>query len=231
MSDRLPAGARTGLTLAASLAAAVAIGTLTVAPDRPALVWVAKPLATLLLLLLAATTRRALSSRYRGLITLGLAASLAGDVWLMLPDDRFLAGLASFFVAHVAYLAAFTSRAPLLRHRSGVVGYAAVATVVLALVLPAVGGSLRTAIVGYVVIIAFMAAQATSWLLDEPASRAARLAAVGASLFVASDALLALDRFVFTIPARDLLVLAPYWAAQACLAWSVQEPPPPALRL
>jgi uncharacterized membrane protein YhhN len=231
VNDTPGAPLRAGLALAALLAAGVAIGALTLAPDRPVLVWVAKPLATLLLLVLAATTRHALSSRYRTLVTLGLTASLAGDVLLMLPDDRFMAGLVAFLVAHVAYLAAFASRAPLLRHRSGVVGYAAVATVVLALVLPAVGGTLRTAIIGYVIMIALMAAQATSWLLDEPLSRAARLAAIGASCFVASDALLALDRFVLIVPARDLLVLAPYWVAQACIALSVERPPPPSLRL
>ncbi len=226
-----PPASRRLLLAAAAVSACVTIGALTFAPDSPELVWAAKPVATGLLVLLAATTPAPLSASFRLLITLGLVSSLAGDVLLMLPEDRFLAGLAAFLLAHVAYLAAFATRAPLLAHRSGVVGYAAVATVVLALVLPAVGGVLRTAIIAYVIVIALMAAQATSWLLDEPASRAARLAAIGASCFVASDALLALDRFVLIVPARDLLVLAPYWVAQACIALSVERPPPPALRL
>jgi uncharacterized membrane protein YhhN len=231
VSSSTPPAWRRLVLAAAAVGALVTIGALTLAPGSPAVVWVAKPVTTALLALLAATTRAPLSAAFRLLITLGLLASLAGDVLLMLPEDRFTAGLAAFLVAHVAYLAAFASRAPLLRHRSGVVGYAAVATVVLALVLPAVGGVLRTAIIAYVIVIALMAAQATSWLLDEPASRAARLAAIGASCFVASDALLALDRFVFIVPARDLLVLAPYWIAQACIALSVERPPPPSLRL
>jgi uncharacterized membrane protein YhhN len=68
-------------------------------------------------------------------------------------------------------------------------------------------------------------------MLEDPESLAARWAAIGASLFVASDAVLALDRFVMPLPARDLLVLVPYWLAQGCLAASVQRPPPPTLRL
>src|SRR2546428_6059348 len=36
-----------------------------------------------------------------------LAFSLAGDVFLMLPAALFLAGLAAFLVAHLAYIGAF----------------------------------------------------------------------------------------------------------------------------
>jgi uncharacterized membrane protein YhhN len=222
---------RTTLLLVAALAATATIVGLTWLPDTPALVWCTKPLATASLAVLALRTDPPIAARYRTLVALALVLSTVGDVLLMLPTDRFVAGLAAFLGAHVLYLAAFASRAALLRHRSGVIGYAAVATVVLALVLPVVGGVLRTAIIAYVIVIALMAAQATSWMLDAPTNRSARLAAIGASLFVASDALLALDRFVLIVPARDALVLAPYWLGQACLALSVAVPPAPALRL
>ena len=33
---------------------------------------------------------------------------MAGDIFLMLPNDRFVAGLASFLVGHLAYVVAFT---------------------------------------------------------------------------------------------------------------------------
>ena len=218
------------LTLAA-LAALTTIGALLWWPEATRLVWITKPLATASLAALAWSTRAPVSPRYRALLGLGLTASLVGDVFLMLPGDRFLEGLAAFLVAHVCYLAACTVESAWLRHKAGVVGYAAVATVVLSLVLPVVGGVLRSAIIAYVIIIALMAAQATSRLLDAPDDRSARLAAIGASLFVASDALLALDRFVLIMPARDLLVLAPYWLGQAALALSVARPPAPTLRL
>lgn len=222
---------RATLLLVAGLAATATIVGLTWLPDTPALVWFTKPVATASLAVLALRTSPPIASHYRSLVGLALLLSTVGDVLLMLPEDRFVAGLAAFLGAHVAYLAAFASRAALLRHRAGVIGYAAVATVVLALVLPVVGGLLRSAIIAYVIVIALMAAQATSWMLDAPTDRSARLAAVGASLFVASDALLALDRFVLIIPARDVLVLTPYWLGQACLALSVARPPAPSLRL
>jgi uncharacterized membrane protein YhhN len=224
-------GLRGSLLVAAGIAAALAIAGAAWRPDVPWLHWTMKPAATALLALAALLTRDPLSRSYRGLVTLALCSSLAGDVLLMLPEERFLAGLGAFLCAHVCYAVAFTIPARFLRHHAGVVAFAIVATVVLSLVLPAVGGTLRLMIVAYVVVITIMAAQATSWMLDAPGSGSAQLAAIGASLFVASDALLAIDRFVAPMPARDLLVLVPYWFAQGCLAASVQRPPPPTLRL
>ncbi len=49
-----------------------------------------------------------------------LVFSLAGDVFLMLPTDRFVAGLAAFLVAHVCYVGGFWTKGPggiALRHR------------------------------------------------------------------------------------------------------------------
>lgn len=40
-------------------------------------------------------------------ILLGLCLSLAGDVLLMLPSDRFIQGLAAFLVAHLCYNVGF----------------------------------------------------------------------------------------------------------------------------
>ncbi len=222
---------KSAVLIAVGVSAITTIMALSTADAPSPLVYVTKPLATLLLVLLALTTHNPIATSYRWLIVGGLLASVVGDILLMLPSDRFIAGLGSFLVAHLLYLAAFASRAPLLRHRSAVIGYVAVATAVLAMVLPAVGGVLRTAIIGYVVVLTIMAAQSASWMLEEARSSSARLAAVGAALFVASDALLALDRFVTIVPMRDLLVLGTYWMAQACIAMSVQRPAPPTLRL
>jgi uncharacterized membrane protein YhhN len=224
-------GGRRSLLVAAGIAALLAIAGVSLRPDLPWLYWSMKPLATALLAAAAVVTRDPVSTAYRRQVSLALLCSVGGDVLLMLPGDRFVAGLAAFLIAHLLYLAAFSTPAAFLRHRAGVVAFAIVATVVLSLVLPAVGGVLRSAMVAYVIVLTLMAAQATSWMLEAPESGSARLAAIGASLFVASDALLALDRFVLPMPARDLLVLAPYWLAQGCLAASVQRPPPPTLRL
>ena len=76
-----------------------------------ALVYAAKPLATLLILALAALAPPGADPWVARWIVAGLVFSLAGDVLLMLPSDRFAAGLASFLVAHLCYIAAFTHEA------------------------------------------------------------------------------------------------------------------------
>src|SRR5213080_3500470 len=55
-------------------------------------------------------------TRYDTAILIGLVFSLAGDVFLMLPRARFVAGLTSFLAAHIAYLFAFAADVSPLRY-------------------------------------------------------------------------------------------------------------------
>src|SRR3990172_12111355 len=71
-------------------------------------VYLCKPITTALLLVLALLAQGP-GARYQAAVAVGLTLSLFGDVFLMLPGDRFVAGLASFLLAHVAYLVAFTA--------------------------------------------------------------------------------------------------------------------------
>jgi uncharacterized membrane protein YhhN len=43
---------------------------------------------------------------------IGLLFSLAGDVFLMLPKEQFIAGLVSFLLAHIAYIIGLAPRLP-----------------------------------------------------------------------------------------------------------------------
>ena len=75
---------------------------------RPYL-YVFKPLGTVLILLIALQGSRQVAPFYRYAIVAGLGFSLVGDVLLMLQSDRFVAGLASFLLAHLSYIVAFSS--------------------------------------------------------------------------------------------------------------------------
>src|SRR6185436_2414977 len=95
------------LAVAAALCAALAIAADW--PDRPErrhrAFYLLKPLTTLLIAGMAAA---APGSAYQHWILLALALSLAGDVCLMFQGDRwFVAGLASFLLAHLAFVSAF----------------------------------------------------------------------------------------------------------------------------
>jgi uncharacterized membrane protein YhhN len=71
-------------------------------------VYIFKPL-TMVLILLIAILGQAAAPLYKYMIIAGLVFSMAGDVFLMLPSDRFVAGLVAFLVAHIFYIVAFTS--------------------------------------------------------------------------------------------------------------------------
>ena len=72
-------------------------------------VYIFKPLTTILILLNAVQLGWADPSLHKYAILAGLAFSLAGDVFLMLPSDHFIAGLVSFLIGHIFYIMAFTS--------------------------------------------------------------------------------------------------------------------------
>ncbi len=184
----------------------------------PALVYAGKPLATLAAIGIAARSADAVGAGYRAWITAGLVCSLVGDVFLMLPSDQFVAGLASFLVAHLLYIAAFVRHGGRTRDvvAAGVFGVAALMLVVIWPTL----GALRWPVVAYVSVIATMAWQALArWRHLRTGD--AQLAAVGALIFLCSDSALALRKFRGDFPGSVVVVLGTYWIAQWCIAASV----------
>lgn len=151
-----------------------------------------------------------------GLLAAALLASLAGDVFLMLRD-LFLPGLVSFLLAHLCYIALFRRGVPWLRHRPATfIALAAGAAMYAVLWTGGLPQALRLPVAAYVLVIALMTAQA--WARHRVlGDRAALLVALGACCFMASDALLALNRFVTPLPWAPLWVLSTYYAAQALI--------------
>lgn len=182
-------------------------------------VYAFKPLATLLILALALSLSPARPD-YQWAIAAGLLLSTAGDVFLMLPRDRFVAGLASFLLAHLCYLRAFSIEVPFGAGLLLWLPFFAAGGMVVALVWPGLKPALRGPVVVYVIVIAAMAGQATGrWYAS--GSAVALAAAVGAGLFVVSDAVLAIDRFRWPFRAARAVTLSTYWAAQLLIAISV----------
>jgi alkenylglycerophosphocholine hydrolase len=74
-----------------------------VATDRRPVEYLAKPL-TMVVLIAAALVLDPVDGTQRWWFVVALVLSLAGDVFLMLPRDLFVPGLASFLLGHVAYV-------------------------------------------------------------------------------------------------------------------------------
>lgn len=187
--------------------------------------YLCKPLTTLLILSLAARGAPVHSARYRVAVVVGMVFSLAGDVFLMLPRDLFVAGLVAFLLAHLCFFVAFFPGARWPARLVALVAYGAIGAANMALLLPMIPQPLHGPVLAYVLVLVIMAglAAARAWSLrrDVALARPAAFAAWGGALFVLSDSLLAWNRFAGGIPLSALLVLASYFAALWCIARSV----------
>lgn len=199
----------TAVVLLSLAAVAAVLDWLVVASDRRVVEYALKPLV-LLALIAAALALDPSSEVARGLLVVGLALSLLGDVCLMLPSDAFLAGLAAFFAAHVLFIAALLALGVEL---SGVaVGVLLMAVVALVVGRPIVLGARAAApalagpVAAYIGVLSVMVAVALG---------TGRFAAiVGALLFAASDSVLGWTRFVSDFPRSRVVVMTTYHLAQ-----------------
>ncbi|WP_164274449.1 lysoplasmalogenase [Stenotrophomonas sp. B1-1] len=191
--------------------------------------WFAKPATTLLIAGIAWQARPAASPFYRRAVLAGMGLSCLGDIALMLPVDAFVPGLVAFLLAHLCYIAAFRDGLHAgrgLLAAALLLGAFAIGNV-LAL-WPHLPVPLRVPVLAYVGVLATMAVLALARHWQRPRlplmqARSARWAAVGGVLFVASDSLLAWDRFGGGLPLAGLLVLATYYGAQYAIARSVAQ--------
>ena len=204
---------------------AAALATATGALGLTGLHHIFKPLVMVIALFYVAACARRTGAggrfgSYFWLLAAALAASLAGDVFLML-QGFFIPGLVSFLVAHLFYIALFKQGVPWFPSRR-------------ALAIPlAIGGgmyvflwagglpaALRLPVAAYVGVIALMAAQALgrATVLRTPASIGV---AAGACVFMLSDSVLATNRFVVALPLGQFWVLATYYVAQFLIVRNV----------
>lgn len=195
--------------LLALTAVVAAIDWIAVSRSMRVLEFVGKPLV--MVGLIAATLALDPGSELaRGLLILGLALSLIGDVCLMLPSDAFVAGLAAFLAAHVAYIAAMlVLGVDLGGLLFGVLVMAVVGVVVARRIIlgaRAADPKLTGPVTAYIVVLSLMVVAATG---------TGRVAAiVGALLFAVSDSILGWTRFVSDFPRSRVVVMVTYHLAQ-----------------
>ncbi|MBD3275647.1 MAG: lysoplasmalogenase [Candidatus Marinimicrobia bacterium] len=181
--------------------------------------YILKPLTTALIILLVFFNQSPGTHTYKYLILSGLIFSLAGDIFLMLPKDRFISGLVSFLIAHILYIIAFAPGIVLpMQWWPGF--FVLVFLIILLRLILSGAANLKIPVVVYAIIIGGLLWIATERMLNLGTFSALQ-AAVGAALFVASDSALAIRRFIRDFPASEGIILATYYAAQLLIALSV----------
>ena len=145
------------------------------------------------------------------LLQAALLASAAGD--LLLETDLQLAGMAAFAAAHACYLAVFLTK-PGQRSWRVIVAYGAVWAALIALLSPGLGGQ-RVPVAAYALLLT-----ATAITSRWHNSRSG----LGGTLFLISDALIALRLAGRDFPFRGALVMSTYATGQYLLASGAGSP-------
>jgi uncharacterized membrane protein YhhN len=177
-----------------------------------------KPLTMILIISLAWERTAVSPSAYAYLVVAGLCFGLAGDVFLMLPGNRIKPGLLAFLVGHVLYAIAFAQGTQVFSV-PGLIIVLAYGSVFYLFLFKGLN-RMRWPVLIYVITITMMGWLAFSRYLSLD-DRASLLALVGAALFIFSDSTNAIKRFRKPFRAAELIVLAPYFAAQLLLALSI----------
>lgn len=181
--------------------------------------WLFKSLPILLLAGIAFTQ---LTSPLREFVTGALLLSAGGDIALATDHKRsFVLGLGLFLLAHVAYAFGFLQSARLTQ-TAGFQG--STVWLLLSIGIFAVGmagylyphlGKLKIPVLIYVGAIALMGISAVLFTPFTP------LLIFGTVIFMSSDSMIALDKFVAPLQYRDWLVMGTYYLAQFLILFSL----------
>lgn len=150
----------------------------------------------------------------------GLLFSTGGDILLMLEKNEgplfFYLGLGSFLIAQLFYIRAFLLLGPIRIPRAWGLLYALYYLVFIGLLYAAMDPPLLIAVILYGLTLTAMAWN--SWRTSGGSSLVSNLAVTGAMLFVASDSLLAINRFSSPITSAGLWIMTTYILAQYLIA-------------
>jgi uncharacterized membrane protein YhhN len=181
----------------------------------------AKPIAMLILMFVAWLADGVHKTSQTWLVR-ALGLSWVGDVLLLYPG-LFLPGLVAFLVAHVCYAWLLTRDAPARPPAKPFVCCMVAGVLVYAsLWFNGLPPAMPMPVAAYVAVLATMAALAWGrfWHRQD---RGSGWVAVGATVFMVSDTLLAIDRFVSPLPFAGLWVLATYYVAQGLIVSGVLQ--------
>ncbi|WP_042470449.1 lysoplasmalogenase [Bacillus ndiopicus] len=152
---------------------------------------------------------------YKAIIIGGLIFCAIGDYTL----QWFIIGLCSFLIGHLFYITAFSktnnSKTP-ISAKTLLIIYGAAMMFWLASTIISTGDIILTvAVCAYIIVILLM-----GWTSFRTASS---FAIIGAFLFISSDSILAINRFITDIPYSHILIMATYYGAQLFIALSIVQ--------
>ena len=191
-----------------------------------AFVYTMKPLLMPVLMGWILVNRELLKEKFRQFIFVSLMFSMAGDIFLMfLREELFVFGLASFLFAHVLYIISFYKSNSLGMKVLPVGGkiifafpYAFFVTGFLFILKDHILSKPETEpmfipVMVYAIVIGTMGVFA-SWRVRGTNQHSFYMVLVGALLFIASDSMIAINKFVQPLPYASIFIMSTYIIAQ-----------------
>lgn len=181
----------------------------------PSLKMLFKLLPMLLLITLAFTTKVPIKAPYYWLISTGLIVCAIGDYTL----QWFIVGLSFFLTGHIFYIFAFRSttvqKTPLYAKALLAVYGAAMLAWITGSLFANGDTVMAIAVIAYIAVILTM-----GWMSFRTGST---LAIFGAMLFITSDSILAINKFMFPVDFAHELIMLTYYGAQFLLMLSITQ--------
>ena len=162
-------------------------------------------------------------SRYNQWIMAGLALCAIGDtllVWQEVDKLIFIAGMAFFGIGHILYMIGFGFRPFGLKEFlfSGLV-----TSGVIAFIVPCLSPPLSHIVAVYAFLLGALWWRAVARFKLKASDIPWRkiYASIGATLFVVSDTILAVNKFCYPVPYESIIIMTTYYGAQMFIAFSI----------
>ena len=169
-----------------------------------------KPITTILIILFAFIHGHRSEKKILQLTIIGLLFCLLGDT-LLLKDSLFIYGLGAFLIAHILFIISFVKVDGFKNYFKPFIILLAIGITFYAFTYPFLKGSAIPVLI-YVVVILVMAWQGIGlyiWKKKKPFF----YIMIGALLFVLSDTVIAVNKFVYSFELSKWIILTLYWMA------------------
>lgn len=185
-------------------------------------VLILKPAVTICIILFFWSELKKAPHSFGNSVLIGLLFSLLGDVLLMFvkfESNFFIAGLGAFLFAHIFYIKAFISNIQSSNHSNPLsikllsFNPFLLFTLSMYALLRNDLGEMKIPVLAYMATITTMGVSA-ALRLNHTSTKSWKLVLAGAFLFIVSDGLIALNKFLFEIPYASLGIMSTYYAAQ-----------------
>jgi uncharacterized membrane protein YhhN len=182
------------------------------------LVYTAKPIIVIALLLYFLSVTKGIENPFIMIVVRALISSWLGDIILMFDsfDQRFfLIGLFSFLFAHISYIKFFSiaRKGEAIKLKPGLIFIIAVYYLGLIFLLYDHLNEMRIPVIVYGIVISLMLLLALHMLFIKN-KEAGKLMMLGALLFVASDSILAINKFYQPFEMAGIFIMLTYGLAQ-----------------